>query len=155
MAATGDIRRQIKYEIERIYNADTTGLKSATNGIYHRILPSHITEADYPLVMYYVITSSPEYAFDHGTSPASEEILVMFKILSNPSNFVSTEAENILVLLLAVYDGVSMVLDGWTLREFTRPKENGVIGPDTEINPDTGKTIWYVDVKYRATCDKN
>ena len=159
MAASGDPRRQVKYEIYRLYDSDETGLKTGSAFMDHGGLLDIHTDADYvskPGWIYYVIASNAGYTFDNSNmSPDSVEILVTFKGLSMPTNKVSTALENSLEKLLAVYDGCSMTLDGWTLREMSRPFRNDVIGPLKHVNMDTNKEEWYCDVNYVAILDKS
>ena len=158
MAASGRAQRQVKYEIWRLYNEDTTGLKTGSAFLDHGGLLDDHTDADYisqPGWIYYIPTSNSDYTFDNESmAPDAEEVLVMFKGLSMPVNKVSTALENSLDKLLAVYDGCTMVLDGWTLREMSRSNRNAIIGPLRHYNPDTEKNEWYCDVSYRVILDK-
>jgi len=157
MAASGDPRRQVKYEIWRLRDVDATGFKSGSAFLDHGGLLDEHTDADYvakPGWIYDVVSSNADYTFDNNQVPDSETVLITFKGLSMPTNKVSTALEDSMEKLLAVYDGCSMTLDGWTLREMTRPNRNSVIGPLKRVNLDTEKEEWYCSVRYEAVLDK-
>jgi len=110
--------------------------------------PEGVTQDNYPIVTYQIITTSSEYTFEGGYTPKVEAPLILFKILSNST--VSTEAENILEKLTGVYDGAALSLTGWSLVELTRVETNSVTGPYMD---DQG--IINLNVRYRAICHKS
>lgn len=138
------LQRQLKSQIYSLYNADTTGFKTAINGLYHYRPPKNITQDDYPIVTYHFLTTSFDYTFDNGQTPSFEDVLVEFKILSKEE--VSTEAENILEKLEGVYDGASLSLTGWSKLEMSR---DAIIGPYKD-----DQLIWNINVRYRILCEK-
>jgi len=141
------LQRQAKIQIYSLYSADTTGFKSGITQLYHGKPDHSLTQDDYPLVIYSFLPSQGEYYFDSGSSPSTETLFVVFKILS--ASTVSTEAENILEKLHGVYDGASLTLSGWSLREMLRDKRDGVVGPYTDDNG-----IWHLNTTYRSICDR-
>ena len=138
------LQRQLKNQIYSLYDADTTGFKSSINGLYFYLPPKNITQDNYPIVTYRILTTSFDYTFDGGQTPKMEDVLVQFNILSKEE--VSTEAENILEKLEGVYDGASLSLTGWSRLEMSR---DAIIGPYKD-----DQLIWNVNVRYRILCEK-
>lgn len=144
------LQRQIKKQIDALCANDTTGFKTAITALRHAKLLRGDTPDKYPIVVYSFLPTSGTYYFDSGSSPSTETLFVVFKILSaNTTNAVSTEAENILEKLHGVYDGASLTLSGWSLREMLRDKRDGVVGPYVD---DSG--IWHLNTTYRLICDR-
>ena len=142
------IQRQLKTQLYAKYSGDTTGFKTAVSGgMYWVKPPAGVTQENYPIVLYYPLVSDGEYYLGQGMSPSVEIVPIMFKILS--ASTTSTEAENILKLLETVYDGCSLTLSGWTLRQFHREFRNSITGPYVDEND-----IWNLNALYRAVCDK-
>jgi hypothetical protein len=141
------LQRQIKAKIYDLYTADTSGFKTAITGMYYVKVPGGITQTSYPLVLYSTITTSSEYDFCRGATPCGESVLIEFKILSNST--VSTEAEDILDKLQGVYDGASLSLAGWGLREMRRESRNSITGPYIDEFE-----IWHLNALYRVICDR-
>ncbi|MCK9357180.1 MAG: hypothetical protein M0R22_08580 [Dehalococcoidia bacterium] len=144
----GVLQRQIKAKLFDKYNADTSGFKTAINGFYFYKAPDGITQDNYPIVLYSIITTSSELTFSGGAVPSTETPLIEFKILSK--NVISTEAEDILEKLQAVFDGASLTLSGWRVRELRRELRNSITGPYVD---EFG--IWNINALYRAVCDKS
>ncbi|MFA5054246.1 MAG: hypothetical protein WC565_09320 [Parcubacteria group bacterium] len=143
------LQRQLKTQLYAKYSGDTTGFKTAvTGGMYYVKAPATVTQENYPIVLYYFLPSSGDYYLGQGFSPSVETVPVIFKILS--ASTTSTEAENILKLLETVYDGCSLTLSGWTLRQFHRELRNSITGPYVD---EFG--IWHLNALYRAVCDKS
>jgi len=142
------IQRQLKTQLYAKYSGDKTGFKTAVSGgMYWVKAPDGVTQDNYPIVLYYPLDSSAEFFFGSGATPSGETVPIVFKILS--ASTTSTEAENILKLLESVYDGCSLTLSGWTLREFRRPERGAISGP--YLDP---KNIWNLNALYQAVCDK-
>ena len=143
----GVLQRQIKTKIWDKYNADTSGFKTAINGLYFYKAPDGVTQDNYPIILYSIVTTSSDFVFNRGAVPSAEMPLIEFKILSK--NVISTEAEDILEKLQTVFDGASLTLSGWRVRELRREPRNSVTGPYVD---EFG--IWNINALYRAVCDK-
>jgi len=143
----GVLQRQIKAKLFDKYNADTSGFKTAINGFYFYKAPDGITQDNYPIIVYSIVTTSSDFVFNRGAVPSAETPLIEFKILSK--NVISTEAEDILEKLQTLFDGASLTLSGWRVRELRREQRNSVTGPYVD---EFG--IWNINALYRAICDK-
>jgi len=141
------LQRQLKAKIWDKYNADTSGFKSSINGMYYYKAPDGITQDNYPIILFSTVTTSSDFSFHRGAIPTAEMPLIEFKILSK--NVISTEAEDILEKLQAVFDGASLTLSGWRVRELRREARNSITGPYAD---EFG--IWNINALYRAICDK-
>lgn len=141
------LQRQVKIKLYALYSNDTTGFKTLIGDMYYIKPPAEVTQSNYPIVVYQIVTTSSEYDFYRNSIPSTESVLIEFKILS--ASTVSTEAENILEKLQGVYDGASLTLTGWGVREMSREPRNSITGPYVD---DSG--IWNLNALYRLVCDK-
>lgn len=121
--------------------ASGTDLYSDIGGrLYKRKAPQGIA---FPYVTFFVVTDNPEYP----GNKTIEWVLVQFSIFSNASG--STEAEDILTHLRALYDDCSLTITSNTLIYFIRGNFTDISDNSDGIETISGTVgIWHYVQEY-------
>ena len=103
----------------------------------------------WPYAVYFVVTDSPADTF----TDRIEDVLIQFSVFSNDPSSTS-EIEDIVTNLKALYDNCSLTISGNTMIEMQRQPSGGIT-QQFEETPTGTQRYFQCDIDYNVIMQKN